>query len=65
MLTCFRIQLGLTSCILVLVQEDAGDRQYHIVITAQGTATHWQARVHYYWYKKVHAVCAQHMKAAS
>ena len=35
------------------MQEDEGERRYHIVITAQGSATHWQARVHYYWYKKV------------
>ena len=40
----------------MVVQEDAGDRQYHVVITAQGTATHWQARVHYYWYKKVGSI---------
>jgi hypothetical protein len=29
-----------------------GERKYHVVITAQGTAVHWQARVHYYWYRK-------------
>ena len=28
-----------------------------MVITAQGAATHWQARVHYYWYKKVRQQC--------
>lgn len=28
-----------------------------MVITAQGTAVHWQARVHYYWYKKVRKRC--------
>ena len=49
-------QPGLTNELVMVVQEDAGDRRYHIVITAQGTATHWQARVHYYWYTKVH-VC--------
>lgn len=40
-----------------LPEEDGGDRRYHVVITAQGTATHWQARVHYYWYKKVKLQC--------
>ncbi len=35
------------------MQKEEVDRRYHIVITAQGAATHWQARVHYYWYKKV------------
>ncbi|GAB4820009.1 hypothetical protein N2152v2_007055 [Parachlorella kessleri] len=37
---------------------DAGDdRRYHIVITAQGSNTHWQSRVAYYWYKKIKAQC--------
>ena len=40
-------------CVCGKAQAEEGDRRYHIVITAQGTATHWQARVHYYWYKKV------------
>eukprot|EP00877_Chromochloris_zofingiensis_P001819 jgi/Chrzof1/11638/Cz06g03080.t1 len=34
-------------------------RKYHVVTTAQGSAVHWQARVHYYWYKKQKAVCEQ------
>lgn len=38
-------------------QETSEDRRYHIVITAQGSAVHWQARVAYYWYKKVKAQC--------
>lgn len=33
------------------------DRKFHIVITAQGAATHWQSRVHYYWYKKILKEC--------
>ena len=33
-------------------QVGGGERKYHVVITAQGTAVHWQARVHYYWYRK-------------
>jgi hypothetical protein len=30
---------------------------YHVVISAQGAATHWQARVHHYWYLKTRAAC--------
>jgi hypothetical protein len=26
---------------------------FHTVTTAQGTAVHWQARIHYYWFLKV------------
>ena len=37
------------------MQDSSEDRSFHTVITAQGTATHWQARIHYYWFKKVHA----------
>ena len=33
------------------------DRTYHIVVSAQGTATHWQSRIHYYWYKKIKKQC--------
>ncbi|KAL0032623.1 hypothetical protein WJX77_011236 [Trebouxia sp. C0004] len=39
------------------MMEEEVDRQYHVVITAQGAATHWQARVHYYWYIKVKEQC--------
>lgn len=38
-------------------QVGGGERRYHVVITAQGPATHWQARVHYYWYRKVQRQC--------
>ncbi|KAK9833448.1 hypothetical protein WJX81_006347 [Elliptochloris bilobata] len=38
-------------------QVGGGQRRYHVVITAQGTAVHWQSRVHYYWYRKVKAAC--------
>ena len=31
------------------LQVGGGERRYHVVITAQGSAVHWQARVHYYW----------------
>jgi len=44
---------SLESTQAVVMQEEEVDRRYHIIITAQGAATHWQARVHYYWYKKV------------
>ena len=32
-----------------MLQVGGGERRYHVVITAQGSAVHWQARVHYYW----------------
>ena len=32
-----------------LQRNAAEDRSFHVVVTAQGAATHWQARVHYYW----------------
>lgn len=38
-------------------QVGGGERRYHVVITAQGSAVHWQARVHYYWYKKTRQQC--------
>lgn len=37
--------------------EPPEERKYHIVISAQGSATHWQSRVHYYWYKKIKKQC--------
>ena len=43
------------------LQVGGGERRYHVVITAQGSAVHWQSRVHYYWYLRVRAECqAQH-----
>ena len=43
------------------LQVGGGERRYHVVITAQGSAVHWQSRVHYYWYLRVRAQCrAQH-----
>ena len=38
------------------------DRSYHVVISAQGPATHWQSRVHYYWYKKMKNQCKKEAK---
>ncbi|GAB4823622.1 hypothetical protein N2152v2_010668 [Parachlorella kessleri] len=37
--------------------DPSDDRRYHIVITAQGSAVHWQSRVAFYWYKKTKALC--------
>ncbi|KFM22371.1 hypothetical protein F751_0081 [Auxenochlorella protothecoides] len=33
------------------------DRRYHTVITAQGSAVHWQSRVGYYWFLKTKRDC--------
>ena len=35
------------------------DRSYHVIISAQGVATHWQSRIHYYWYLKVRKQCRE------
>eukprot|EP00892_Ulva_mutabilis_P011770 jgi/Ulvmu1/8966/UM005_0057.1 len=32
-------------------------RRYHTVTTAQGATTHWQMRIHYYWFKKQQKKC--------
>ncbi|PNH03274.1 putative cytochrome c-type heme lyase [Tetrabaena socialis] len=32
-------------------------RAYHVVTTAAGFSNHWQARVHYYWFKKQRDAC--------
>ncbi|KAI3431793.1 hypothetical protein D9Q98_010546 [Chlorella vulgaris] len=36
---------------------EAGDRSFHTVITAAGSAVHWQSRVGYYWFKKMKKQC--------
>mmetsp|Transcript_21179 Transcript_21179/g.63737 ORF Transcript_21179/g.63737 Transcript_21179/m.63737 type:complete len:583 (-) Transcript_21179:106-1854(-) len=33
------------------------DRSFHTIITAEGAATHWQSRIHYYWFSKIRARC--------
>ncbi|KDD75345.1 hypothetical protein H632_c731p1 [Helicosporidium sp. ATCC 50920] len=33
------------------------DRSFHTVITAQGSAVHWQSRVGYYWFLKTRKAC--------
>ena len=33
------------------------ERTFHVVITAAGSAVHWQSRVAYYWYKKIRKQC--------
>lgn len=38
-------------------QDPNEDRHFHVVITAQGTAVHWQSRVGYYWYLKTKKAC--------
>ena len=38
-------------------QVGGGERRYHVVITAQGAAVHWQSRVHHYWYLRTRAAC--------
>ena len=38
-------------------QETSEDRKFHTVITAEGAAVHWQARVHYYWFLKTKKAC--------
>ena len=40
-----------------VVQETSEQRRYHVVVTAAGSATHWQSRVHYYWFKKIKKQC--------
>jgi len=32
-------------------------RRYHVITSAQGFANHWQARIHYYWWKKQRDAC--------
>ena len=39
--------------------DDTVDRKYHIVVSAQGASTHWQSRIHYYWYKKIKKQCEE------
>lgn len=39
------------------LQDPAADRRYHVVVSAQGRAVHWQSRIHYYHYRKVQRVC--------
>lgn len=34
-------------------------RKYHTVTTASGTSTHWQMRVHYYWFMKQKKKCIE------
>lgn len=35
------------------------DRSYHTMVTAQGTAVHWQSRIGYYWFLKVRKACRE------
>ena len=38
-------------------QDFREDRSYHTVITADGSATHWQSRVGYYFFLKTKKAC--------
>ncbi|KFM23293.1 hypothetical protein F751_0989 [Auxenochlorella protothecoides] len=38
-------------------EKPGDDRSYHIVVSAQGEAVHWQMRINYYHYKKVKKQC--------
>jgi hydroxyproline O-arabinosyltransferase len=40
-------------------KESPEERKYHVVITAQGSAVHWQSRVHYYWFLKIKTRCEE------
>lgn len=35
------------------------ERRFHTVTSASGTSTHWQMRVHYYWFKKQQKACRE------
>lgn len=39
------------------MQVGGPERKFHVVITAAGSAVHWQSRVAYYWYKKIQKQC--------
>lgn len=36
-------------------QRSGPPKKFHIVTSAQGSAVHWQVRVHYYWWVLHHA----------
>jgi hydroxyproline O-arabinosyltransferase len=42
-----------------MLQDPTEDRSYHVVITAQGSAVHWQSRIAYYWYLKTRKQCQE------
>lgn len=41
------------------LDETDAERKYHYVITAQGQATHWQARINYFWWRVMKAKCLE------
>ena len=41
------------------VEHIGASRKYHTVTTASGTSTHWQMRVHYYWFLKQKKKCIE------
>lgn len=38
----------LEHCLPQAIDEEE-DRRFHVIITAEGPAPHWQSRLHYYW----------------
>lgn len=42
-----------------LEEQGGAKRRYHTVTTAQGATTHWQMRIHYYWFKKQQKRCRE------
>eukprot|EP00884_Botryococcus_braunii_P021976 jgi/Botrbrau1/8462/Bobra.0237s0079.1 len=53
---------GLMSAIRIPEVQEGGDsRAFHTVITAQGSAVHWQSRVGYYHFLKVKKRCQQEL----
>jgi hydroxyproline O-arabinosyltransferase len=51
------LQLGILRRVMLVVQVQGSVRKFHVVITAEGTAVHWQSRVHYYWFLKIKKEC--------
>ena len=43
--------------VLPVPQDPNEDRSFHTVITAEGTATHWQSRIGYYHFLKAKQAC--------
>lgn len=53
------IALGKRKLVGEGTEQSGEDRSYHVIISAQGEATHWQSRIHYYWYLKVRKQCRE------
>jgi hypothetical protein len=44
-----RVQSSCTMYFVLQAVDANEDRRFHVLITAEGSATHWQCRLHYYW----------------